>query len=295
MDVWVSFTLLAAVMQSLRTAGQKKIAEKISIQAATLVRFLFGIKFVSAYFLFIDWVYEPLEFGINGKFFLFGALASIAQILATVCLINVVSMKNFAVGTSLAKTESILIAILGTFFFSSPLSVWGYVSVLIGSAGLVFASQWKVSLADKANFNSLSYGLCAGLGFALASLWIRSASLSLAVGPIPSAAAVLLYMVVLQSLICFLWIVLKEPEQLNLIKNNFNACLFIGFTGVAGSVGWFTAMSLQNAALVKTLGQVEFIIGLLITYFYFKERISRREYLGIVLIALSVFLIAGYT
>ena len=295
MDVWVSFTLLAAVMQSLRTAGQKKIAEKISIQAATLVRFLFGIKFVLAYFLFIDWVYEPLEFGINGKFFLFGALASIAQILATVCLINVVSMKNFAVGTSLAKTESILIAILGTFFFSSPLNAWGYVSVLIGSAGLVFASQWKVSLADKSNFNSLSYGLSAGLGFALASLWIRSASLSLAVGPIPSAAAVLLYMVVFQSLICFLWIVLKEPEQLKLIKNNLNACLFIGFTGVAGSVGWFTAMSLQNAALVKTLGQVEFIIGLLITYFYFNERISTREYLGIVLIALSVFLIAGYT
>ena len=102
-------------------------------------------------------------------------------------------------------------------------------------------------------------------------------------------------MVVFQSLICFLWIVLKEPEQLKLIKNNLNACLFIGFTGVAGSVGWFTAMSLQNAALVKTLGQVEFIIGLLITYFYFNERISRREYLGIVLIALSVFLIAGYT
>ena len=125
--------------------------------------------------------------------------------------------------------------------------------------------------------------------------WIRSASLSLAVGPIPSAAAVLLYMVVLQSLICFLWIFLKEPEQLNLIKNNFNACLFIGFTGVAVSGGWFTAMSLQNAALVKTLGQVEFIIGLLITYFYFNERISKREYLGIILIALSVFLIAGYT
>ena len=96
-------------------------------------------------------------------------------------------------------------------------------------------------------------------------------------------------------MVCFLWIALKEPEQLTLMKNNLNACLFIGFTGVAGSVGWFTAMSLQNAALVKTLGQVEFIIGLLITYFYFNERISRREYLGIVLIALSVFLIAGYT
>ena len=29
MEVWVSFTILAALMQSLRTAGQKKIAEKI--------------------------------------------------------------------------------------------------------------------------------------------------------------------------------------------------------------------------------------------------------------------------
>ena len=294
MEVWVSFTLLAALMQSLRTAGQKKITEKISIQAATLVRFVFGIKFVMAYFLFIYWIYEPPEFRINVKFFLFGALASIAQILATVCLINVVSMKNFAVGTSLAKTESILIAVLGTLFFSSPLSVWGYVSVLIGSAGLVFASQWKGSLGDKANFNSLSYGLCAGLGFALASLWIRSASLSLEVDPIPAAAAVLLYMVVLQSLICLSWVFLKEPDQLMLIKNNMSACLFIGFTGVAGSVGWFTAMSLQNAALVKTLGQVEFIIGLFITYFYFNERISGREYLGIILIALSVFIIASF-
>ena len=106
---------------------------------------------------------------------------------------------------------------------------------------------------------------------------------------------VLLYMVVLQSLICFLWIVLKEPEQLNLIKNNFNACLFIGFTGVAG-IGWLVyCYESSKRGLVKTLGQVEFIIGLLITYFYFKERISRREYLGIVLIALSVFLMAGYT
>ena len=145
------------------------------------------------------------------------------------------------------------------------------------------------------NFQSLLYGLCAGLGFALASLWIRGASLSLEVGPIPGAAAVLLYMVVFQTVICLLWVALKEPQQLKLIKQNFNACLFIGFTGVAGSVGWFTAMSLQNPALVRTLGQIEFIISLLITYLYFDERVSRQEYLGIILIGLSVFLVIRIT
>ena len=295
MEAWVLFTLLAVVMQSVRTAGQKKITEKISIQAATLVRFLFGIKFAAIYFAYIYWFYEPIMFEVKTKFFLFGGLASVAQVLATVCLINVLSMKNFAVGTSLAKTEAILTAILGALFFSSTLSFLGYISVFIGSAGLIFASRWGVVRGDTRNFQSLLYGLCAGLGFALASLWIRGASLSLEVGPIPGAAAVLLYMVVFQTVICLLWVALKEPQQLKLIKQNFNACLFIGFTGVAGSVGWFTAMSLQNPALVRTLGQIEFIISLLITYLYFDERVSRQEYLGIILIGLSVFLVIRIT
>jgi drug/metabolite transporter (DMT)-like permease len=37
------------------------------------------------------------------------------------------------------------------------------------------------------------------------------------------------------------------------------------------SVGWFTAMSLQDAAVVKTLGRTEFAVTLLISYFYFGE------------------------
>ena len=295
MEAWVLFTLLAVVMQSVRTAGQKKITEKISIQAATLVRFLFGIKFAAIYFAYIYWFYEPIMFEVKTKFFLFGGLASVAQVLATVCLINVLSMKNFAVGTSLAKTEAILTAILGALFFSSTLSFLGYISVFIGSAGLIFASRWEVVRGGTRNFQSLLYGFCAGLGFALASFWIRGASLSLEVGAIPGAAAVLLYMVVFQTVICLLWVALKEPQQLKLIKQNFNACLFIGFTGVAGSVGWFTAMSLQNPALVRTLGQIEFIISLLITYLYFDERVSRQEYLGIILIGLSVFLVIRIT
>jgi drug/metabolite transporter (DMT)-like permease len=50
-------------------------------------------------------------------------------------------------------------------------------------------------------------------------------------------------------------------------------------------------MSLQNAALVRTLGQTEFIVSLLITYLYFGEKISAREYLGVALIAISVIIL----
>lgn len=291
METWIVFTLLAVVMQSVRTAAQKQLTNKISIQAATLVRFLFGIIFALSYLTIIWQVYNPESFELNAKFYTSGALAGISQVLATVCLIKALTLKNFAVGTALAKTEAILTAVLGAMFFSAALSVLGYVSVVVGVAGLLVASNWKVTIKDLSHNESIRYGIGAGLGFALASLWIRDASLAIDVPRLLSAAAVLAYMVILQSIICLVWIVLKEPEQLRLIRQNLGDCTFVGFTGVAGSIGWFTAMSLQNAALVKTLGQIEFAVSLLITYLYFGEKISSREYLGIFLIAISIIIL----
>ena len=293
MEPWIFFTILAVIMQSVRTAAQKQITQEISVQSATLVRFLFGIKFAALYFFLTMWIFQPINFELNIKFIISGALASVSQVLATVFLIKALTLKNFAVGTALAKTEALLTAVLGSIFFSAYLNPMGYLSILFGVCGLLIASNWDVTLKDLSDNQSIRYGLGAGLGFALASLWIRDASLSLEIPRIVSAAAVLLYMVILQSLICLVWISVKEPEQFMLIQKNLKSSLFIGFTGVLGSIGWFTAMSLQNAALVKTLGQIEFIASLLITYLYFNEKISTREYLGIAFIAFSLLLLIG--
>lgn len=70
--------------------------------------------------------------------------------------------------------------------------------------------------------------------------------------------------------------------------------LFIGLSSLAGLAAWFTAMSLQNPAIVKTmttLGQTEFVVTLLITYFYFAEKINAKEVIGIVMVAVSVFIL----
>ena len=291
-ETWIVFTLLAVPMQSVRTAGQKKISEKMSIQATTLVRFLFGLPFAIAYFLVLKNQYQIDSIAVDGGFFMPASLAALAQIIATVCLVKALTLKNFAVATALSKSEAILTAVLGSLLFSAGLSLIGYFSVVLGVVGVLVAAKWKVSLRDLSDNQSIRYGLGAGLGFALASLWLRQSSLSLELPRLLSAATVLVYMVALQTLICGVWITVTDRVQFSLIKSNLPASLFIGFTSVAGSIGWFTAMSLQNAALVKTLGQTEFVVTLLITYFYFGEKISRQEYLGIALVFLSiVFLI----
>lgn len=289
METWISFTLLAVVMQSVRTAGQKRIAEKISPQAATLVRYLFGLPLALAYFL---WLQEGgAAVHLNKTFFLSSSLAALSQIVATVLLIKALGIKNFAVGTALAKTEAILTAIIGTVFFGAALNALGYVSVVLGVAGVLIASNWQIRVLDLAANRSIKFGLGAGLGFALASLWIRDASLSLGINGVVSAATVLVFMVALQTVVCLLWILIFEFQQVSLILKNLPAAIFIGVTSVLGSIGWFTAMSLQEAALVKTLGQTEFLVTMLITTFYFSEKISRQEVIGISLIALSVILL----
>ena len=53
MDTWILFTLLAAFMQVIRTAGQKKMALHISPMATTLVRYLFGLPFAAIYLVFV--------------------------------------------------------------------------------------------------------------------------------------------------------------------------------------------------------------------------------------------------
>lgn len=291
MELWIVFTFLAVVMQSVRTAGQKQIARHISIAATTLVRFLFGLPFAITYFYFLRRYYQITDLPLNSTFFWSASLAGVAQIFATLCLVKAISIRNFAVGTALVKTEAILTALLGTWLFAESLSALGYLSVVVGVAGVLVASNWKITFKDLIDNDSIKFGIGAGLGFALASLWLRDASLSLDQPRLFSASVVLVYMVGLQTLICLLWIGYSERQQFRLVLANYRASVFIGFTSVAGSIGWFTAMSLQKAALVKTLGQTEFLVTLLITYLYFGERISRREYVGIALVAVSLLLL----
>jgi len=99
-----------------------------------------------------------------------------------------------------------------------------------------------------------------------------------------SAAVTLVYMVVLQTLLTVLWVGARQPQEFTVIAHKWRPCLFVGASAVAGSIGWFTAMTLELAAYVKTLGQIEFLISLLIAVYLFKERPSRLELLGMLLI-----------
>lgn len=292
MEIWIAFTLFAALMQAVRTAGQKKIAKYITPMATTLVRYLFGLPFaiIYLYYINLDVGYFDLQLILGQHhFFIYAIAAAIAQIMATVWLVRVLSYKNFAVGTSFAKTEAIQTAILGAVFFSAYLSVFGWIAVVLGVLGILVVSvPDKGKPIEKA---TVIYGVLSGIAFALTSLWIREASLSLGDNLMFNAAFTLVFMVSLQTIICLVYIFYKQRDQLSILKQHIPLAFFVGVTSALGSIGWFTAMTYHNAAIVKSLGQIEFVFTLLITYFFFNEKISVKEYIGMGLILSSVLIL----
>ena len=291
MDLWIYFTLLAALMQAVRTAGQKKLTQHLNAMATTGVRYIYALPFA---LLYLYWMLDYRELAMpsfNAQFLQYVLVACVMQIIGTVCLVAAFNYRNFAVATSLAKTEAIQVAVVGVLLFSTSLSQLGWVSVIIGVVGVLLLSKVKFTFRDVFQNPGAGFGLASGLALAITTLLIRESSLALNTDLLLSAAVTLAFMVSVQSLISFIYIYIQDSQQLKLMVSHWRLCLFVGITSVVGSIGWFTAASFQNAAYVKALGQVEFFITLFITYRIFREKISLIEYLGMALILISVVIL----
>ncbi|MDX1514659.1 MAG: DMT family transporter [Gammaproteobacteria bacterium] len=295
--LWIALTLFAVSMQTVRTAGQKHLTRHMDAVAATLVRFLFGLPFAAAYlFAVTRWYGSPVP-DFNPTFIVFSVIASVAQIIATALLIYLFSLRNFAVGTTYARTEAFLTAVVGALFFGELITLAGWFAILLSVAGVVVLTVARTrlerqSLLDRLWNRAALVGLGSGLGFALASLSLRKASLSLGVDNFQlSAGTTLVTMVSIQTVLTCLWVGARSAHQFPVILRQWRVCAFVGLTSALGSIGWFTAMTLERASYVKALGQVEFVFALAVSTFVFRERSNRPELAGMGMIAAGVLVL----
>lgn len=279
-------------MQSVRTAGQKRLAGEMSALGATSVRYLFGLPFALAWL----WFLLAQEGGglpaPSPVFLIYGLLASLLQILATILLVRLFTLRNFAVGSCYVRTEVLITALLGLALFGEAVSGLGWLAMCACVAGLILLTIARSGqTSDLWNLSAL-YGLGAGVAFALTSLLIRQASLSFGLDDALLAAALTLaYMVVVQTFISVALLCLRRAAELKVIFQKWRLSLFVGVTSVIGSAGWFTAFTLERAAYVKTLGQIEFLLTLAISVFYFREAPSRVELLAMLILLGGVVLL----
>ena len=291
MDAWIPITLAAALAQTLRFMVQKHLTTTgLSTGGATFARFVYSAPLVAVLvFAYATLRDLPLP-TTNARFWAFAVAGGLAQLLATMCVVTLFSLRNFAVGITFKKTEVMQTALVGLVVLGEGVSGTGFAAIAIGLAGVLLLSRqsggaWRLDRAA-------GLGLMSGAFFAVSAVTYRGATLALDTPDVALRAGLTLAMVTaFQSLIMVAWLSWREPGQITATLRVWRVAGLVGITSMIGSFCWFAAFSLQNAAYVNALGQTELIFSIAASVLFFRETITRREVAGMALICLSVIVL----
>ena len=294
--IWLPATLFAGAMQAWRTAVQRRVSHSLSINAAGLVRYLYGLPF--ALLLLTGYVRigkaslpDP-----DPSFLLFCIGGGLAQIIATNLLIMAFAHRNFVVGTAYSKTEAVQGAGLSFLLMGERLSPLSWAGIGCGVAGVMLLSTGGKRMGPADFLKALGQpaaltGIASGFFFALTAIGIRRATQEVGGSdPILAALIVLAVTVSLQTLMQGGYLLLREPAEMRRVFASWRISGQVGLLSALGSACWFTGFATAPVALVRIVGQVEVAFTLGFGHFYLGERMTRGEVMGLLLVVSGVVL-----
>jgi len=291
MEWWVGLTFAGAFLQNLRSLLQRRLTLTLSVNGSSYVRFVYALPFA---WLFVVWLGEinlPIS---NDAFWWYVCAGGITQIIATSALVAAVSNGQFAVGTAMSKTEAMQAAAFGLILLGEQLSWFALLGIAISLVGVFLLTGGVNPQQIFRRGPALWLGLLAGSSFALCSVCFRGASLALGTDEndaLHRAALTLAVNLTFQTLVMGIYLIAREPQQLQRVIHSWRVATWVGLIGMTSSVCWFTAMALANAALVRAIGQIELLFTLITSVWLLGERVRRREVLGMLLLVTGIVLL----
>ena len=292
--LWIGLAIFAALMQAVRTAAQKQLNRRLSTLATTYVRSLYGLPVMLAY---LSLVLATVGGGaplVSARYLVFTFTGAMTQVIATMLLISMFRLRNFAVGTVMTKCDILLTALIGWLFFSEAHSVGGLLALGIVFAGVLMLALGQISSGglgalgtERLTVREVLFSeptrvaLACAFMFSLSYLFFREATLALEGDFLWRGAWTVMLATAMQTVVGGIWLWRTEPSAFADFWPNRRLSLFIGVTSAVGSIAWFTAFTLQNASYIRAVGQIEVVFTLLISALYFRERISPLELAGI--------------
>ena len=300
--LWIYISVFAALMQAVRTAAQKTLNQRMSNLGTTYVRSLVGLPIMIIYLVAVLALVGGGVPDMNWRFLLFSFLGAAAQVLATMLLIYLFKLRNFAVGSMLIKIDTVMTALIGLLFFSEYVSSGGWLALLVVVVGVLVMSVGKLgatsiasggtgSLSETLTSKATRVALGSALLFTFSYLFLREATLAIEPGHfVWRGAWTVVVATGMQVVVVGAYILHREPQVFGQIWPNRRIVAFIGLTSALGSIGWFTGFAMQNASYVRAVGQVEAVFTLLISWLYFRERITGLELAGIGITVIGVLM-----
>ena len=135
-------------------------------------------------------------------------------------------------------------------------------------------------------------GLTSGAFLALCSVCVRAATDSLDGDDlIVKAGCTLSISLIIQTTLMGFWMKKNAERELILTLREWRGSSIVGFFGALTSFCWFYAFSANAVAPVRAIGQIELVVALSISMFFFQEKPSWKEVAAIFLLLISIILV----
>lgn len=285
--LWIALTIFAAAAQTVRNTAQRRLTDELGTLGATLVRFLYGLPLLALWLgLVLPAGQAPFPIRATG-FAMWVLVAALSQMAGTALLLRAMAARSFAIGLVYSKSEIIQVALFSTIFLGEALSLLTAFAIVLATLGAVLLSP-RVKSRGWADPAAL-YGLASGTAFAISVVGYRGATLALPFeSPFLGAAQTLFWSQLTQVVLLGAWLLARAPSVVLGVLREWRMSLFAGIAGASASLANVTALAIESASHVRTLILIEVLFTYVVSLKVFRETISRRELLGILLIVVGV-------
>lgn len=288
--LWILFTVVGAAAQTARTAMQRELTETLGTVGATHVRFLFGLPFGLCFLAGAALALPEPPPMPNAAALAWIGLGALAQVAATALMLAAMRERSFVVATALTKIEPVWVALMSVLVLGEPLTAQMLAAIGIATFGVLFVSWPRPSHGGRTpSLRSALLGIGSGALFGSAAMGYRGGILALGAPSFVAGATTALALALsLQTLLLTAYLAAFDRPTLGAIARAWRPSLFAGFMGALASQLWFLAFALKSPALVRTVALVEILFALGVSRGLLRQRLGRREAVGLVLLVAGV-------
>ncbi len=300
--LWIWGAVTAAVCQALRYAGLKELNQHLPAFVTSYARIIFALPLLLVHLaVVLWWTNAPLP-AMSPRFFVYSALTAAGQFFGTVLLVRLFRLGNFAVGTMIARADAMMTAVIGTLLFSERVTSGGWIAIAVTVAGVMIISAARMPAAawaaGETSLGGLLFGPATRLGLVIALinglsfLTLREAILELksSGGFMVDAAVAGTAMTLISCVLLGVYLMVSDRANLLRLRHHLPVAGFIGFVSGIGTAAWFLATALTNASYVAAVGQVQIVVALAISRYWFRETTRPLELAGIAVILVGVLM-----
>ncbi len=282
--VWIVASILSAVLAGLTSILAKCGIKKTDSDLATALRTIVVLAF-SWIMVFVVGSQNTIK-SIELKSLIFLVLSGLATGASWICYFKALSMGDVNKVVPIDKSSTILTVLLAIICFSETSNLWiklGATAIL--GVGIFLMVEKKKTEKTESRKSWIIYAVLSAVFAALTSI-LAKVGISGVESNLGTAirTAVVLVMA---------WIIVFSRNKHTGLKSiDKKELVFIALSGLATGASWlcyYYAIGHGDVSVVVPIDKLSIVVTVAFSYFVFKEKLSKKAFLGLVLMVVATF------